>query len=152
MHPLLTKLQFKEASPALLLNEPETFRETAAALAEVTDLHRLPTATTYPFILGFCEDEAQLRALVPLIQDKLTETTLLWVAYPKKSSKRYRSDLNRDVPAWQLLGELGFEGVRQVAIDMDWSALRFRHVSQIKSMTRDPKWALSDEGRRRSET
>ena len=38
-----------------------------------------------------------------------------------------------------MLGEAGFEGVRQVAIDEDGSAIRFRHVDYIKSMTRDQR-------------
>ena len=29
------------------------------------------------------------------------------------------------------VGALGFEGVRMIAIDEDWSALRFRQVDQI---------------------
>ena len=32
--------------------------------------------------------------------------------------------------------EHGFEPVRQVAIDEDWSALRFRRAEHIKTMTR----------------
>jgi hypothetical protein len=71
---------------------------------------------------------------------------VVWVAYPKGTSKRYRSDLNRD-SGWASLGAAGFEPVRQVAIDEDWSALRFRRVEFIKSMTRSPKHALSAEGR-----
>lgn len=34
------------------------------------------------------------------------------------------------------MGSLGFAGVRQVAIDDDWSALRFRRVEYIKKMAR----------------
>ncbi len=41
------------------------------------------------------------------------------------------------------MGAVGFEGVRQVAIDEDWSALRFRRVEYIKRMTRDPKRAMT---------
>ena len=34
------------------------------------------------------------------------------------------------------MGEAGFEPVRMVAIDEDWSALRFRRAEFIKNMTR----------------
>ena len=34
-----------------------------------------------------------------------------------------------------------------MAIDADWSALRFRHVQFIKSMTRDPKMTISATGK-----
>lgn len=71
------------------------------------------------------------------------------MAYPKKSSKRYASDLSRD-ESWQPLGDLGMEPVRQVAIDPDWSAVRFRHAEHISRLDRDPSRLLSAEGRHRS--
>jgi hypothetical protein len=46
-----------------------------------------------------------------------------------------------------VLGKLNFEGVMQVSIDEDWSALRFRHVDYIKTMKR--KKALSEKGKKR---
>jgi hypothetical protein len=35
-----------------------------------------------------------------------------------------------------VLGAAGFEPVRMVAVDEDWSALRFRRVGFIKTLTR----------------
>jgi len=46
--------------------------------------------------------------------------------------KKYTCDISRD-NGWQALGELGFEGVRMVAIDEDWSAVRFRRAEYIKT-------------------
>ncbi len=43
------------------------------------------------------------------------------------------------------LGAAGFEPVRMVAIDEDWSALRFRRVEHIKKMTRS--FAMTDAGK-----
>jgi hypothetical protein len=70
----------------------------------------------------------------------------IWIVYPKGSSKGYRCEFNRD-SGWQVLGEAGFEPVRQVPIDADWSALRFRRVENIKAMVRDPAGASSKAGR-----
>jgi len=56
-------------------------------------------------------------------------------AYPKGTSKRYTCDFNRDT-GWGALGKVGFEAVRQVAIDEDWSALRFRRAEWIPSRKR----------------
>ena len=60
---------------------------------------------------------------------------LVWFCYPKKSSKRYKTDISRD-HGWSPLLDRGWEGVRQVAIDEDWSALRFRPRSRIAKYTR----------------
>jgi len=48
---------------------------------------------------------------------------LAWVAYPKAG--QLDTDLNRD-SLNSLLMERGVRGVRQIAIDDTWSALRFR--------------------------
>ena len=62
---------------------------------------------------------------------------VVWFAYPKGSSKRYKSEVNRD-DSWASVGQEGFEPVRMVAIDEDWSALRVRRVDPA----RDPRGEL----------
>jgi hypothetical protein len=56
---------------------------------------------------------------------------LLWFAYPKGTSKRYQCEFNRDT-GWGVIRGAGFESVRMVAIDADWSAVRFRRLNFIK--------------------
>jgi len=51
---------------------------------------------------------------------------------------------------WNVLGAAGFEGVRMVAIDEDWSALRFRRAEFIKTMKRDSKYAMSKAGKKKA--
>jgi hypothetical protein len=48
------------------------------------------------------------------------------------------------------MGAAGFEPVRMVAIDEDWSALRFRRVEFIKTLERGSARALTAEGRKRA--
>ena len=74
---------------------------------------------------------------------------MVWFAYPKGSSKKYKCEFNRDT-GWSAVGKQGFEPVRMVASDEDWSALRFRRVEFIKKMTSDPKRRLSVAGKRRA--
>jgi len=78
----------------------------------------------------------------------LTNGGLLWLCYPKKSSKTYKgSDCSRETVG-KLIADLNFEPVSQVAVDEDWSALRFRPVDQIKTMTRS--FAYTEEGKQRT--
>ena len=49
-----------------------------------------------------------------------------------RNLKRYICEFNRD-DGWQVIRGAGFDSVRQVAIDEDWSALRFRRVEYIKA-------------------
>jgi hypothetical protein len=46
-----------------------------------------------------------------------------------------------------VLGKFGYEGVRAVAIDQDWTALRFRNAENIKKMTRS--FAMSETGKKK---
>ena len=48
---------------------------------------------------------------------------LAWIAYPKAG--KLGTDLNRDI-LWKHLSGKGIQGVRQIAIDDVWSAMRFR--------------------------
>jgi hypothetical protein len=88
-------------------------------------------------------------ALAAALCPKAQGDAILWFAYPKGTSKKYRCDFNRDT-GWAKLGKAGFEPVRQVAIDEDWSALRFRRVDYIKNFQRDVSRAITPEGRKRS--
>ncbi|MEM9985721.1 MAG: hypothetical protein AAF804_11580 [Bacteroidota bacterium] len=123
MHPTIKKLQFKDQGSALVLASPASFAEEIASLAEMTELDQEPReASAYEFALFFCENQAAIVHAATLIPECLAEGGLLWMAYPKKSSKKYQSDIHRD-SGWEPLGKLGYEGVRQVAIDADWWAL-----------------------------
>jgi hypothetical protein len=62
----------------------------------------------------------------------LMDDGVLWFCYPKKTSKKYSSDIDRD-HGWKVLNDSGLYGIRMVAIDKDWSALRFRNKKYIKS-------------------
>jgi hypothetical protein len=65
------------------------------------------------------------------------------------TSKNYKCDINRDT-GWTSLGNYNLEPVRQVAIDDDFSALRFRKVEFIKSITRRESFALTKEAKIRT--
>ena len=66
--------------------------------------------------------------------------------YPKGSSRRFTSEFNRDT-GWQVLAAYGFEPVRQVSFDADWSALRFRDVAYIKNLTRRASFAITEQAK-----
>lgn len=100
------------------------------------------------FVVAFATTLADVERFAKLADEVASRQSdpLLWISYPKGSSKKYKCDFNRDT-GWDALGARGFEPVRQVAIDEDWSALRFRKAEQIKSMTRSR--ALSAAGKER---
>jgi hypothetical protein len=100
-------------------------------------------------VIAFAVTQAEVDAASQLIVSCAEGDAIVWMAYPKGSSRNYRCEFNRDT-GWAVLGAAGYEAVRQVAIDADWSALRFRKVEFIKTITRNPAGAISKAGRARA--
>ncbi|MEM6764567.1 MAG: hypothetical protein AAF655_06570 [Bacteroidota bacterium] len=151
MSPLFKKLNWKDHSPILIRHAPDSFQNELKQIAALTEVHTgLQEGLTYSFVLLFAEKVTDLHLRIDAIKHVWEGDVVLWFAYPKKSSQKYVSDITRD-SGWLPLGELGFEGVRQVAIDADWSALRFRHVDYIKTMKWDNGCAMSEKGKKRTQ-
>lgn len=147
---LFKKLNYKQPADIVVLHSPEHFGNQLADMQRyanvVTDLGGVQRVT---FGLVFVLTLADVAAVVTGIGKLLDGDATLWLAYPKGTSKRYKCEFNRDT-GWSALGALNMEPVRQVAIDEDWSALRFRKVDFIKVMTRQNTWAISNEGREKA--
>ena len=77
-------------------------------------------------VLLFAPDRARLEAALSGLLEKMAQSAILWVAYPKLSS-RLAVDLSRDIIHALAPGH-GLDTVSQIAIDADWSALRLKRV------------------------
>lgn len=142
------KLNLKDQNPIVILNAPASFEPELAALHGAEVLRDLKTAGEIAFVLGFVTKQKEVDALAKAIAKKAKGDAVVWFAYPKGSSKKYISEINRD-HGWSALGDAGFEPVRGVAIDEDWSATRFRRVEFIKTMKRGREHRLSAAGKAR---
>ncbi len=148
MSAVFKKLNLKDQTEIVVLDPPASFEPEIAALEGVAVRRSLDDVQRVQFSLAFVTRQEQIDALAGQIAAKVDGDALVWFAYPKGSSKRYTCEFNRDT-GWDSLGVAGFEPVRQVAIDADWSALRFRRVEYIKKLTRSSLGAISDAGRQR---
>lgn len=145
MTPLFKKMNFKEQKAIFVLNAPNSFLPEMKEMGKSTAIKtNLKGAKEVPFFIGFVTKQNEVDELAKSIDALIQADEVVWFAYPKGTSKRYTCDFNRDT-GWKELGKLGFEGVRMVAIDVDWSALRFRRVENIKTMKRS--FAISKEGK-----
>lgn len=150
MPPVFQKLQLKDQREILVLDAPESFEPELAALTDVRVARHADDVEAVDFVLAFVTTPDQVDAAAKVVTQKAPGDALVWFAYPKASSNKLESAINRDT-GWAPLGEAGFEPVRQVAIDEDWSALRFRRVQFIKRLTRSKSFAVSEEGKARAE-
>ena len=106
MATVFEKLNLKDQQEIVVLNAPASFEPELAKLPVITIHHNLSS--------------------VPDID------AVVWFAYPKGTSNKYKCDFNRDT-GWNELEALGFETVRAVAIDEDWTGLRFRRSEFVKA-------------------
>jgi hypothetical protein len=147
MESLLKKLNYAAHDAVVVLNAPISFAPTLAELAKAAEVH---TSTAKlkgtGFAMAFATRQTEVDKAATELASKLEGDAILWMVYPKGTSKRYSCDFNRDT-GWEKLGALGFEAVRAVSIDEDWSALRFRRVGYIKTMTR--RSAMTAEGKKK---
>jgi len=129
------KLNLKDQKDIVIVNAPASFEREISSLKGVTVRRSMSDAKQIGFSLTFATRQQEVDSLAKTVGRKAAGDAIVWVAYPKKSSKKYTCEFNRD-SGWPSMGEAGFEPVRMVAIDDDWSALRFRRAEFIKNMTR----------------
>ncbi len=122
MNPVLKKLFYKGQGPVLLLAAPPEFKKTAASLGSKP--HESPKGQ-YEFVLAFAYSLADAEKIAKTVSKALQEKGIFWMAYPKGTSKKYKADINRDT-GHALMEKRGFIGVSLVAIDGDWSAMRYK--------------------------
>lgn len=146
-HPVIKKLQYKDPMQlVLILQAPESYKQVIAEFPSEVDSEI--SKNEYGFIQIFGTSNDSIKVAANRAISHLSEDGLLWLCYPKKSSKTYKgSDCSRETVG-SLIADLGFEPVSQVAVDEDWSALRFRQVDKIKTMTRG--FAYTEAGKERT--
>jgi hypothetical protein len=132
MATLFEKLNLKDHQEILILHAPESLDRELSQLPVITIHRYLESLPEIRFSLAFVTRQAEVDALAPQIAAKARGDATIWFAYPKGTSKKYKCDFNRDT-GWAALKKAGFDCVRSIAIDEDWTALRFRRREFIKS-------------------
>ena len=130
MSKLFNKLNLKDQKEILVLNHPGFFDAELDKLPNIRILRDLKEVDSIDFALAFVQSIEEIERMTEYISGKVLGDPVIWFAYPKKTSKKYAVDINRD-QGWNALKKAGFKPVRQVAIDEDWSAIRFRRIERI---------------------
>jgi len=133
MQTLLQKLNYKGQKRIVDFNAEKSFK--LAPQKETKDIqidNEIDLRYPYDFMIIFVRKSREVEEITPVALHNLAVDGILWFCYPKKTSKKYSSDINRD-NGWKALNDLEFYGIRLVTIDEDWSAMRFRNIKYIKS-------------------
>jgi hypothetical protein len=129
--PLIKKLGIKPKQRIIMLNAPEGYSEQIGTLlpADVELLTTPTPADNFDVVLQFVRNKAEVEKDTPVAIQLVKPGGLLWVSYPKQSSK-VPTDINRDI-LWKVFPNSEWRPVTQISIDEIWSALRFRPKSEV---------------------
>ncbi len=122
---LAQKLQIKSGK-LIVLNAPKGYAEQLTQ--ELKDLNvSTRAAGQAEAVLLFVNSLAEVEKLAPKAIKAVKPAGMLWMAYAKGTSK-VKTDVNRD-KLWQAVEPIGWQPVRQIALDEVWSAMRFKPVA-----------------------
>lgn len=121
---LAQKLGFKPGLRACIFGAPDTM----ALDIPVSD------SGPFAFQIHFARSRADVTRIAEGAARRYETGAVFWIAFPKKSGA-IKSDLTRD-EGWAPLTSQDFLPVSNVALDADWSALRFRKRAEIPKLTR----------------
>jgi hypothetical protein len=111
---LAAKLNLKPGMKLRIVGKPAD-----VSLPGVTGTASARAEAVIVFVKGLADVDSRAGPAV----DAAREDRIAWVAYPKAG--KLDTDLNRDTLWRHMLGK-GIQGVRQIALDEVWSAMRFR--------------------------
>ncbi len=134
-----------------MINAPESFSEELELMSgEAKIIRSVAEINAIDFVMVFVTKRKEIEDPICKVSKKLSpDPVKKCIRNPKGTSKKYTCEFNRD-NGWKSLGEHDLEPVRIVAIDEDWSALRFRKTDFIKTLSRTEVFSLSAKGQARS--
>lgn len=117
---LAKKMRLKSNLKAAVINAPENYVDT---LKHNTALS--PTLNgKFDWIQIFVRDKTELDALAPKAAKALKPEAMLWISFPKGTSK-IQTDLTRD-QGWDVLRDLDLKWITLISVNETWSAFALR--------------------------
>ena len=121
--PLAKKLGIKEGFTIAVINAPTHYFNLFADFPNNVIITKDLAQEHLDFVHFFSESKNELENKIFKIKASLKKTGMLWVSWPKGSSK-IPTDLNRDYIREHILN-IGLVDVKVAAVDENWSGLKF---------------------------
>jgi hypothetical protein len=126
--PLVKKLRLEPTFRCLTIDAPTNFFSLLENLPPGLQFET-EFAGEYDWAMLFVTQTQQVIEAIPVIVPFLVHDGLLWVTFPKSSSK-LKGDLTREA-LWNVMHSHGYKAVTHVYVDQDWTAMRFRMLDLI---------------------
>lgn len=120
---LIKKLKLKPSQRAAIINAPPEYLAQLKPLPPEVTLSEKLTGT-FDWIQIFVLNKAAVDRLAPRAIKALKPESLLWVTFPKGSSK-IQTDLTRD-QGWDVFQKADLKWINLISVDETWSAFALR--------------------------
>ena len=127
MKQLARKLGLNPGMRALIIAPPPGYLKLLTPLPDSLTVSSKADGV-YPFVHVFAMRLSEISEFAKKLPKYAAPNALVWISYPKKTSK-LKGNLSRDVIR-KAMSCPGWRAVSIVAIDEEWSALRFRPAGQ----------------------
>ncbi|HZF12534.1 MAG TPA: hypothetical protein VFE33_27405 [Thermoanaerobaculia bacterium] len=120
---LAKKMKLKAGQRAAIVGAPDGYRGLLQPLPDGVDVSETLDGT-FDWIQLFVRTRSELESVAPRAIAALKPESLLWISFPKGSSK-IQTDLTRDT-GWDVLQTGDLKWVTLVSVDPTWSAFALR--------------------------
>jgi hypothetical protein len=121
--PLSKKLKIKPGQQIVILNVPESYFDELNPLPEGVIVSEGFDGSP-DWVQIFVRNKTELEAHLPQVVKLLKPERLLWISFPKGSSK-IQTDLTRD-KGWEALEQFDLKWINLVSVNEVWSAFSLR--------------------------
>lgn len=118
--PLIRKLGIKEGFKIKLVSEPSNYFELLGSLPD--KVKKSSTGKDFDFIHFFVKKGSLYEKQLVVLKNEIKKDGMIWVSWPKKSSK-VETDMNENIVRDTALA-IGLVDVKVCAVDEIWSGLK----------------------------
>lgn len=117
---LAKKLKLKPGVRAAVVNAPENYLNDLKHDAEISQ----KLSGKFDWIQVFAKNKKELASFAPKAAAALNPDSILWLSFPKGSSK-IQTDLTRD-KGWEAIHDIDLKFITLVSVNDMWSAFALR--------------------------
>jgi hypothetical protein len=120
---LAKKMKLKPGQRAAIINAPDGYIDTLRPLPDQVELTDQLDGS-FDWMQVFLKNQAELEQLLPGLVNALKPESLLWLSFPKGTSK-IQTDLTRD-KGWDALKQVDLKWITLISVNETWSAFSVR--------------------------
>lgn len=117
---LAKKMKLKPGARAAIINAPQSYIEEFKHDSEISQT----LSGTFDWLQIFVQNKTELDKLAPKAAKALKPDSILWISFPKGTSK-IQTDLTRD-KGWENIQSLNLKWTNLISVNETWSAFSLR--------------------------